>query len=112
VPSGKRGEGPDRDIEIEQQDVDGRTQVERQSGVDDVLAGRAPIDETGRCLAPPGQVQRYGVDKRAGDIARLGCGQDDRADVVAFGPAGVGDFDRGAGRDRRRPILRRAPAPP
>ena len=56
VAAGQRVEALDRHVEIEEQGVDRGAQLERQRGVDHVLAGRAPMHEARRpadCGAPP-----------------------------------------------------------
>ena len=69
VASGERDEALDRDIEIGQQRVDRRAKLQHQRGVDDILAGGAPMHEAGGFAVARGDRLRERVDHGDGEVA-------------------------------------------
>ena len=92
---GQRGEAVDGLVEIGDEGVDGRPELEHQRGVDDVLAGRAPMHVArGRCVGL-GDLGGERLDQRNGDIAGGdGCFAQ-RLNVVALRLGGIGDLVAG-----------------
>ncbi len=69
MAAGERGEGLDRAVEIRNQRVDRGAQLQHQRGVDDVLAGGAPMHVAGGRGIGLGHLGGECVDQRDGDIA-------------------------------------------
>ena len=72
--SGEAGNGA---IDIAKQRVDAGAQAEHGAGIDDVLAGRAPMDIARRPGIHLGDIGRQRLDERDGEVAgsRRGVGQ-------------------------------------
>ena len=111
MASGQRGEALDRAVEVDEQGVDRRAQLEHQRGIDDVLAASAPMHEARGLLVVPANLDRQRIDYGKGDVARGAGSLQKRRDVVAVGLAGLADLDgrgcrdhadRGLGAGKRR----------
>ena len=99
VAAGQRGEALDREVEIGQQRVDRGAQFQHQRGVDDILAGGAPMHEIGRLRVARGDRLRQRLDHGDGDVAGGRLRLDQRRDVVVLGVAGLADRGRAGRRD-------------
>ena len=84
---GERGEPFDGAVEVGDQGIDRRAQLEHERGVDDVLAGRAPMHVARGRRIGLGDLGGERVDQRDGDIAGGDGRFAQRGEVVAFGPA-------------------------
>jgi hypothetical protein len=105
MPPSKARKGGDRSVEIVQQRIYRRAQLEHQRRVDDILAGRAPMHITGSLRVGLFHFGGQRPDHRSGDIARNGRGLAECGQIVEFGPAGIDDqTDRGRRNDPKRPL--------
>ena len=96
---GERGEPCDGAVEVGDQGIDRRAQLEHERAVDDVLAGGAPMDVARRCRIGLGDLGGERIDQRDGDIAGGRRGLAQRREVVAVGAGGLGDPLDGERRD-------------
>ena len=99
MASGERGEALDREIEIGQQRIDRGAEFKHQRGVDDILAGGAPMHEIRRLLVARGDRLRQRIHHGDGDVAGGGRRFHERCDVVALSVAGLADDGRAGRRD-------------
>ena len=111
MAAGERREALDREIEIEHQRVDRGAQFKHQRGVDDILAGGAPMHETGRRRVAGGDRLRQRLDHGDGDVAGGRRRLDQRRDVVVLGVAGLADDGRAGRRMTPTAASARASAP-
>ena len=86
-------------LSVGDQGIDRRAQLEHERGVDDVLAGRAPVHVARRARIGLGDLGGERIDQRDGDIAGGGGRFAQRRDVVAFGARRLGDRVDGARRN-------------
>ena len=84
-------------VEILEQRVDHSAQLEHHRGVDDVLAGRAPMNVSGGLLAALADFGGQRVDQRNGEVARDDGALGQCGEIVVPRLAGFGD---GAGMAR------------
>jgi hypothetical protein len=89
VAPGQRREALDGEIEIEHQRIDRGAQFEHQGGVDDILAGGAPMHETRRLRVARGHRLRQRIHHGNGDVAGGGGRIHQRRDVVVFSVASL-----------------------
>jgi hypothetical protein len=99
VAPGQRGEPFDGAVEVGDQRIDCRAQLEHERVVDDILAGRPPMHVARRCRIGLGDLDGERVDQRDGDIAGGHSRFAQRREVVAFGAGGLGDPVDGERRD-------------
>ena len=91
VLASQRGERLGGAIEVLEQRVDRRAQLKHHRGVDDVLAGGAPMDVAGGLLAALADFGGQGVDQRDGEIAGDDGRLAQRGEIVVPDLAGFGD---------------------
>ena len=96
---GERGEPCDGTVEVGDEGIDRRAQLEHERAVDDVLAGGPPMDVARRCRIGLGDLGGERIDQRDGDIAGGHRGLAQRREVVAVGAGGLGDPLDGERRD-------------
>ena len=99
VAPGERGEGLDGAVEIGDERVDRGAQFEHQRGVDDVLAGRAPVHVARGLGIGLGDLGGERLDQRDRDVAGGDRRFAERGEVVALGAAGGRDRIDRRGRD-------------
>ena len=101
--AGERREAVDRAIEVVDQRIDGGAQFEHQRGVDDVLAGGAPMHVARRLRILLGDLGGQRLDERRNHRAGLDGLAAERLDVIALGARRFGDrIDAGYRDDAER----------
>ena len=95
MAAGERGEALDGVVEIDDQRIDRRAQVEHERSVDDVLATGAPVHPAGRGRVGLGDLGAERLDQRDRDIAGDDRLLTQRLNVVALGFGGIGDLVAG-----------------
>ena len=98
MAAGKCGQRLGGAVEILEQRVDHCAQLEHHGGVNDVLAGRAPVDVAGCLLAALADLGDQRVNQRGCEVARDDGAFRQRCEVVVPGLAGLGDGAGMAGR--------------
>ena len=75
------GKARDGAVDVGEQRVDAGAQAEHGAGIDDVLAGRAPMHVARRLGIHLGDVGRQRLDQRDGEVAGPGRGLGQRGEV-------------------------------
>ena len=75
------GKARDGAVDVGEQRVDAGAKPEHGAGIDDVLAGRAPMDITRRLGIRLGDIGRQRLDERDGEVAGPGRGVGQRGEV-------------------------------
>ena len=86
-------------VEIGRERIDGGAQIEHERGVDDVLAGGAPVDVARRLLVDLVDLRGQSLDQRDRDVAGIDRGLAEGGEVIVVGPARRPDGPRGVARD-------------